>query len=108
MGRSRGAIASAVMSRSRTRRALVACLLLRLPGVVRGEPPPRDGRARTDAHGDALPSGAVARLGSARFQHDHPPRPPAFSPDGKTMAVLVDRPETSTLWLWDIETGKNV
>ena len=96
------------MSNSPTRTVLVGCLVLMLSGVVRSEPPARDGRARTDAHGDALPPGAVVRLGSARFQHDHRPGPPAFSPDGKTMAVLVDRPETSTLWLWDIETGKNL
>src|SRR5262245_8033815 len=81
--------------------ALLAWLALAVP-EMRGEPP------RTDFHGDPLPPGAVARLGSARFRHDHLPGPAAFSPDGKTMAVLVDRLETATLWIWDVQTGKNL
>jgi WD40 repeat protein len=47
---------------------------------------PRGNRA--DRHGDPLPSGAVARIGSTRWWHGRAPQecPSVFCPDGKTLA----------------------
>jgi WD40 repeat protein len=54
----------------------------------------------TDAHGDPLPKGAVARLGTIRYRLGEVGEF-ALSPDGKTLAA-----ESSTgVFLWDIETG---
>jgi WD40 repeat protein len=38
-----------------------------------------------DPHGDALPAGAVARLGSLRWRHNAPVRFVAFAPDGRSV-----------------------
>jgi WD40 repeat protein len=69
-------------------------------------PPPA--AARADRHGDALPPGAVARLGSARFLHPEPVLAAAFSPDGKRLATLSGRGEEHALWLWEVPSGKKV
>jgi WD40 repeat protein len=68
--------------------------------VGQGKPP------RTDAHGDGLPAGAVARLGTTRWQ------PQAnfyvgrtiLSPDGKFMAGGPGRAGYPALW--DVAAGK--
>src|SRR5262249_22273965 len=61
--------------------------------------PLTDTRSRTDRHGDPLPPGATARLGTVRFRSVGWFR---FSPDGKALAAL-DRP---VLRLVDVTTGK--
>src|SRR5262245_26013096 len=66
-------------------------------------PRPADaGAKRTDTHGDPLPPGARARLGTVRFRYGNPF---AFSPDGKTLAAISRLPP-ATILLLDVVTGK--
>src|ERR1051326_3983564 len=60
-----------------------------------------DAAPRTDRHGDPLPDGAIARLGTERRRHGHCF---AFSPDGKILATARER----TVWLWDMSTHKEI
>src|SRR5262245_31312467 len=48
-----------------------------------------DKSARLDAHGDALPEGALMRLGTTRFRNDTSMNfyAVALAPDGKTLAL---------------------
>src|SRR5262249_44330910 len=58
---------------------------------------------RNDSQGDALPTGALARLGSTRLRHAMDgDLMPAFSPDGKTIITA----GTNSLRSWDAATGK--
>jgi WD40 repeat protein len=79
-----------------------ACLLVLLAQPTRAEPP------RTDEHGDSLPPGAVARLGTARLRHivgnSIGAACVAFSPDGKTLVSGDD----GGLCAWDVATGKDL
>jgi RNA polymerase sigma factor (sigma-70 family) len=57
-----------------------------------------------DAAGDALPQGAVARLGSLRWRHGEPIDAGALSPDGKLLATAGN----ASLHLFDMSTGRTV
>jgi RNA polymerase sigma factor (sigma-70 family) len=72
-----------------------------------GEPegPGAEGRPRTDRYGDPLPSGAVGRLGTLRFRHQHTVVSLAFSRDGKT---IVSGSWDQTVRLWDAATGREL
>ena len=64
---------------------------------------------RTDAYGDPLPEGALARFGSLRFRTGwsdpvHIVPDWALSPDGKTLAIGIG----GDLTLWDIDSGRAV
>jgi RNA polymerase sigma factor (sigma-70 family) len=77
----------------------------------RPAPPKEEGSAHAadkepalkDLHGDPLPPGAVARIGTVRFRHPGGVGSLAFSPDGKTIASAGDG-----AILWDAETGRKL
>jgi RNA polymerase sigma factor (sigma-70 family) len=78
----------------------VSTAILRQPDQPEAE---RDQPARRDGHDDALPPGAVARLGTVRLRH----RAAAvtFAADGKT---LVSAGVDGTLRFWDLDTGREM
>jgi WD40 repeat protein len=60
---------------------------------------------KADRNGDALPAGALARLGTPRWRHAEAVTFVAFLPDGK--AILTGGLD-NTLRLWDRATGKEL
>jgi RNA polymerase sigma factor (sigma-70 family) len=59
---------------------------------------------RADHHGDPLPQGAVARLGTMRFNHGDSLNALYYSPDGKT----VISEGSGFVRIWDAATGKEL
>ena len=55
------------------------------PQIAEGIDLPRENPRRVDLHGDSLPEGAIARLGTVRFWLGNAFA--AFSPDGKMIAA---------------------
>jgi WD40 repeat protein len=83
------------------RRLLPAALLLTMCSALVADEP-----AAKDAHGDALPAGAVARLGTVRLRHPSTMVTVlAFAPDGKTIASAGNGP---FVVVWNTETGSEV
>jgi WD40 repeat protein len=84
--------------------------------------PQQASQPRLDSLGDALPPGAVARLGTVRFKHTPPQVVPLelarvisrnaslttaiFSADGTRIATLSRT--SSNVHLWDVATGKEI
>ncbi|MBX9625488.1 MAG: PQQ-binding-like beta-propeller repeat protein, partial [Gemmataceae bacterium] len=71
--------------------------------------PPAAEVAAVDAHGDPLPPGAVARLGTVRFRLGMWPWHVAASPDGSKLATVgyrLDAPQVLTVW--DATTGRSL
>src|SRR5262249_37652263 len=78
----------------------LACVAV-LAVAARAVPPPKNA-PRLDAHGDPLPPGAIARLGTLRFRAPVEVNALAFAPDGKTIAVS----SGNCLFLFDTASGK--
>src|SRR5262245_36490681 len=67
---------------------------------------PASGR---DVHGDPLPAGAVARIGSVRFRQWEKPYSVAYSPDGRHLALGCSNfGSDSALAIFEARTGKVV
>ncbi len=60
---------------------------------------------RLDLHGDPLPEGALARLGTVRMRHGHPISGAVFSSDGKS---ILASDLYSGVHVWDVAEGKEV
>lgn len=73
---------------------LAGCFLITaLAGVSRA--------AEKDRYGDALPPGAIARLGTPRLGQSSVIRQVAYSPDGKTLVSA-----SKSIRVWDAATGR--
>ncbi|MBI3411015.1 MAG: WD40 repeat domain-containing protein [Planctomycetes bacterium] len=68
-------------------------------------------KIRKDIHGDPLPEGALARLGTIKFRPGDVIQNLAFSPDGKQIACWTGRlhaAEANALAIYDIATGNEL
>jgi WD40 repeat protein len=92
------------MPARRTCLSLLACLALLHSPPARGAAPPAGKAARVDIHGDPLPPGALARLGTLRWRHAHRGHFSRlrFSPDGRVLALCGN----PGLLLWEVATGR--
>jgi WD40 repeat protein len=81
----------------------VGLALLTLAGESRPQQPGPVLQAEVDKLGDRLPTGAIQRIGTARFRHGSNIQCLAYSPDGKTLAAGGGN---DVVRLWDATSGK--
>jgi len=74
-----------------------------LAAKAKGQTAPRISRRDTD--GEPLPQGALARIGSLRFQHDGTPAALRYLGDGKTL-LSATASVNGTVFLWEATSGK--
>jgi WD40 repeat protein len=88
---------------------LLVCLVALAVGPAPAVAPPARPAARLDRHGDPLPDGALARLGTLRFRALNEGLV-CLTRDGKTVAVVEGPPHrrASAIRLLDVGTGKVV
>ncbi len=67
--------------------------------------PAEDKKVQQDRYGDALPEGAIARLGTVRMRHQNATMSAVFTRDGKT-AIVGDA--AGNVVFWDVATGREV
>ncbi len=77
-----------------------------LGGDVLVAQPTAAGKTQVDAHGDPLPPGALARLGTLRWRQSDAVTQVEFLPDGTT--VVTGSPQDRTIRLWERATGKEI
>jgi RNA polymerase sigma factor (sigma-70 family) len=73
-------------------------------GPEEAKPEPADA-ALVDAHGDALPAGAVARMGTVRFRSPHTITMLRFSADG---TALIGSGWDNSVQVWDRASGRKL
>src|SRR5579883_1950949 len=66
------------------------------------EKSPKQEQEHVDGHGDLLPPGVVARLGTVRFRHGDPVEAITLGPDGKSIVSAAGK----IVYVWDMTTGK--
>jgi WD40 repeat protein len=94
-----------VLRRAPARRIALAACLTALCGLVSraDDPAPPEAKPAVDLHGDPLPFGALARIGTVRFRYHA--TSVAWSPDGKLLAA---GGADNQIRLLDAETGKEL
>src|SRR5438105_3988581 len=90
---------SLAMPRSRFVLVLPLMALAITADVAQSQPP------ATDLHGDPLPKGAVARLGTTRWRHGDIVLFAAFLPDGKSVVSVSD---DRYIRVWEYPSGKEI
>jgi WD40 repeat protein len=61
---------------------------------------------RNDRYGDALPAGAIARIGTLRLRHDREVASVVFSREGNILFSGADFGTAESISCWDFATGK--
>ncbi|MHC5210738.1 MAG: WD40 repeat domain-containing protein [Planctomycetota bacterium] len=91
--------------RASRRRPTLAGALLALLVAVPAASPQSVGDAGEDRHGDALPTGALARLGTDRLTHADEATGVVFTDNGQ---VLLSVSLDGVVVRWDVETGEHL